>query len=41
MNTEETLAEPVKLEKDRKRILSFLHSAAITTLRKQKEHNEK
>lgn len=41
MSTEEMIAEPVKLEKDRKGIISFLHSAASTTLRKQKKHNEK
>ena len=35
MNIEEIIAEPVKLEKDRKGIISFLHSAASTTLRKR------
>lgn len=41
MSIEEMIAKPVKSEKDRKGIIRFLHSAASTTLRKQKKHNEK
>lgn len=41
MSIEEMIPKPVKSEKYRKGIISFLHSAASTTLRKQKKHNEK
>lgn len=41
VSVEEMTAEPVKSEKDRKAIVSFLHSAASATVRKQNKHHEK
>lgn len=40
-STGQMVAEPIKLEKHRKGITSFLHSTASTTRRKQYQHNEK